>query len=89
MAVAKEQIRQIISGNNINSVADIYTLLKDSFKDILQELMEAELDATLGYEKNHKGDLQTDNEYYGAAEPPVRCGESHLSGLTEPPHFVY
>ena len=30
-----------------------------------------------------------DFEYYGAAEPPVRCGESHLSGLTEPPHFVY
>ena len=52
MAVAKEQIRQIISENNSNSVADIYTLLKESFKDILQELMEAELDATLGYEKN-------------------------------------
>ena len=65
MALAKEQIRQIISGNNINSVADIYTLLKDSFKDILQELMEAELDATLGYEKNHKGDLQTDNKRNG------------------------
>ena len=29
------------------------------------------------------------SEYYGTAEPPVRCGESHLSGLTEPPHFVY
>ena len=28
-------------------------------------------------------------EYYGAAEPPVRCGESHLSGLMEPPHFIY
>ena len=28
-------------------------------------------------------------EYYGAAEPLVRCGESHLSGLTEPLHFVY
>ena len=66
MAVAKEQIRQIISENNINSVADIYTLLKDCFKDnILQELMEAELDATLGYEKNHKGDLQTDNKRNG------------------------
>ena len=51
MAVAKEQIRQIISENNTNSVADIYTLLKDSFKDVLQELMEAELDATLGYFK--------------------------------------
>ena len=62
MAVAKEQIRQIISENNINSVADIYTVLKESFKDIQQELMEAELDATLGYEKNHKGDLQTIKE---------------------------
>ena len=29
-----------------------------------------------------KGNLT--GEYYGAAEPPVRCGESHLSGLTEP-----
>ena len=28
--------------------------------------------------------LEHQNEYYGAAEPPVRCGESHLSGLTEP-----
>ena len=65
MAVAKEQIRQIISENNISSVADVYTLLKDSFKDILQELMEAELDATLGYEKNHKGNLQTDNKRNG------------------------
>ncbi len=49
MAVAKEQIRQIISENNISSVADVYVLLKDSFKDILQELMEAELDATANF----------------------------------------
>ena len=28
------------------------------------------------------------DEYYGAAEPPVRCGESHLSGLTEPPTLL-
>lgn len=33
--------------------------------------------------------LTGQTEYYGAAEPPVRCGESHLSGLTEPPHFIY
>lgn len=49
MPAAKEQIRQIITENNINNVADVYTLLKDSFKDILQELMEAELDSALGY----------------------------------------
>ena len=26
-------------------------------------------------------------EYYVAAEPPVRCGESHHSGQTEPPCY--
>ena len=66
MAVAKEQIRQIISENNISSVADVYMLLKDSFKDILQELMEAELDAT---------------EYSCAVTPQVRQTGNRLSGL--------
>lgn len=65
MPVAKEQIRQIISQNNISSVADVYTLLRDSFKDILQELLEAEMDASLGYEKNQKGDLETSNKRNG------------------------
>ena len=51
--------------NNLNSVADVYTLLRDGFKDILQELMEAELDATLGYEKNQKGDMETANKCNG------------------------
>ena len=34
-------------------------------------------------------EVQEQCEYYGAAEPPVRCGESRLSGLTESLHFVY
>ena len=45
MAVAKDQIRQIITENNITSVADVYALL------------EAEMDAALDYEKNYKCDL--------------------------------
>mgnify|MGYP003277687339 CR=1 FL=1 len=65
MPIAKEQIRQIISENNISSVADVYALLKDSFKELLQKLMEAELDASLGYEKNQKGTLSTDNKRNG------------------------
>ena len=36
MPVAKEQIRQIISENNITSVADVYSLLRDSFKNLLK-----------------------------------------------------
>ena len=65
MPVAKEQIRQIIADNNLNSVADVYPLLRDGFKDILQELMEAELDATLGYGKNNKGNVETSNKRNG------------------------
>ena len=65
MPATKEQIRQIIADNNLNSVADVYSLLRDSFKDILQELMEAELDASLGYEKNQKGNVQTSNKRNG------------------------
>lgn len=72
MPIAKEQIRQIISENNINSVSDVYNLLRDSFKDILQELLEAELDATLGYEKNQKGNLLTDNKRNGHSQKTLK-----------------
>ena len=34
MAIAKEQLRQIIKENDVQSVGDIYNLLKDSFKDM-------------------------------------------------------
>ncbi len=72
MLATKQQIRQIIADNNSNSVADVYSLLRDSFKDILQELMEAELDASLGYEKNQKGDITTSNKRNGYSHKTVK-----------------
>ena len=72
MPVAKEQIRQIIADNNLNSVADVCSLLRDSFKDILQELMEAELDASPGYEKNQKENVQTSNKRNGHSPKTVK-----------------
>ena len=65
MAIAKEQIRQIIAENNFTNVADVYDYLKEGFKDILQELMEAEMDAVLGYEKNQKGNIVSNNKRNG------------------------
>ena len=82
MPVAKEQIRQIIADNNLSSVADVYSLLRDSFKDILQELMEAELDASLGYEKNQKGDSLSSNKRNGHSRltsPETATGNSSRS----------
>jgi putative transposase len=65
MAIAKEQLRQIIKENNIQNVGDIYTLLKDSFKDMMQEMLEAEMDVSIGYPKNEKGELAVDNKRNG------------------------
>ena len=55
MAIAKEQIRQIITENNFTNVADVYAYLKEGFKDILQELMEAEMDAVFGEKRGGFG----------------------------------
>lgn len=54
MSIAKEQIRQIISKNDISNVNDGYELLRDGFKDILQELLEAEMDAALDMRKTKR-----------------------------------
>ena len=51
--------------NNLNNMSDVYGLLKDSFKDIHQKLMQAELDASLGYEKSQKRNVQTSNRRNG------------------------
>ena len=36
------------------------------------------------YDKSYNFSPSLKIDYYGAAEPPVRCGVSHLSELTEP-----
>ena len=80
MAIAKEQLRQIIKENDLKSAGDVYTLLKDSFKDLLQELLEAELDVSLGYDKNEKNGIETDNKRNGHTPKTVKSefGEFQL-----------
>ena len=72
MAIAKEQLRQIIKENDIRNVGDIYNLLKDSFKDMMQEMLEAEMDVSLGYPKNEKGGLLVDNKRNGYTPKTVK-----------------
>lgn len=72
MAIAKEQLRQIITKNDITNVGDIYAFFKDSFKDMLQELLEAEMDSTLGYTKNNKPDIASDNKRNGHSPKTVK-----------------
>ncbi len=80
MAIAKEQLRQIIKENDLKSAGDVYALLKDSFKGLLQELLEAELDVSLGYDKNEKHGIETDNKRNGHTPKTVKSefGEFQL-----------
>lgn len=63
--LTKEQVKQIVQGNNFQSVTDVSAYLKDIFKDVIQELLEAELDAKLGYSKNDIESKGTDNSRNG------------------------
>jgi putative transposase len=72
MAIAKEQLRQIIKENDISNVGDIYSLFKESFKDILQELLEAEMKASIGYVKNEKDNLTSENKRNGYSTKTIK-----------------
>ncbi len=61
----KEVLRQMIKGNDLKSVGDIHSFLKDLFKDSIQEMLEAELEICLGYSKNEKKAKATDNTRNG------------------------
>ena len=79
-----EQLRQIIKENDLKSAGDVYALLKDSFKDLLKELLEAELDVSLGCDKNEKHGIETDNKRNGEFEPEIvqkYCRD--ISGIEE------
>ena len=52
---------------------------------IIKNASEGDIDALHRVLEQYESYIRNLTEYYGAAEPPVRCGESHLSGLTEPP----
>lgn len=61
----KEVVREIIKENNFQTPQEIMKFLKDSFKDILQEMLEAEMDVHLGYSKGEKPPANSDNTRNG------------------------
>lgn len=57
---------------------------EQDYKDKMLELIQLEYNAMREEINSAHSHIYT-TDYSRAAEPPVRCGESHLSGLTEPP----
>jgi putative transposase len=70
--IPKEVVQEIIKGNNFQNPGEILAFLKESFKDVLQEMLEAEMDVTLGYSRNEPSMKNTDNSRNGYTKKTVR-----------------
>ncbi len=70
--VPRELLKQFIKENNLKTAEDAQNLVKDLFADTIQELLEAEMDEGLGYEKNDAKNKETDNRRNGHYKKTVR-----------------
>lgn len=60
--VPKELMKEYIKNENFTSTTDIMTAMKELFKDVLQQVMECELDAALGYERSQRLSKSADEQ---------------------------
>ena len=67
----KQELRQFVKEHNFTSPEQIQATLKELFKDVLQEALEAELDTQLGYDRHDVKNKQTKNSRNGYAKKTV------------------
>lgn len=78
--MTSEQMKEFIKENNIQTVEDIQSVLKNLFAETLQGMLEGELDTQLGYTKHDDTNKATDNRRNGHSSKSVRSdyGEVEL-----------
>ena len=54
---SKEMLREFVNSQHFTSTTEIMNSMKELFSDVLQQVMEAELEEKLGYEKQEQGFL--------------------------------
>ncbi|SFD51966.1 IS256 family transposase [Clostridium uliginosum] len=70
--VSKELLREYIKEQNFSNANDILSGLKEMFRDVLQESLEAEMDEALGYGKYDNLDKSNDNSRNGYSKKTVK-----------------
>ena len=70
--MSKELLRKYIKEQNFTSPNEILNALKDMFRDVLQESLEAEMDEALGYEKYDSISKSIDNSRNGYSKKTVK-----------------
>lgn len=78
---SKEQLRSFIKENNLVTAQDAQNALKDLFAETLQEMLEAEMDTHLGYEKHDVQNKQTSNSRNGKSKKKIisEYGEQEIA----------
>jgi putative transposase len=70
--ISKEVLRNYIKEQNFTSPDDVLAAMKDMFKDILQETLEAEMDTQLGYDRYDISEKQTENSRNGHSKKTIK-----------------
>lgn len=70
--LSKDLLREYIKEQNFKSADDISKGLKDMFREVLQESLEAEMDETLGYTKYDGYEKSTENRLNGYSKKTVK-----------------
>ena len=70
--MSKELLREYIKEQNFTSPNEILNALKDMFRDVLQESLEAEMDEALGYGKYDSSIKSVDNSRNGYSKKTVK-----------------
>jgi transposase-like protein len=68
----REQARKFLKENNLKDGESIADALRDSFKELIQEALEAEMEQELGYSKYDWSNKETENSRNGHHKKTVR-----------------
>ncbi|MEC2345353.1 IS256 family transposase [Paenibacillus barengoltzii] len=68
---SRDQVKAFIKDNDLKTMADVQSALKELFADTLQEMLETELDHELGYAKHDVANKQTKNSRNGKSRKMI------------------
>ena len=70
--VSKELLREYIKEQHFNNANEVLASLKEMFKEVLQESLEAEMDEALGYGKYDSVSKNSDNSRNGYSKKTIK-----------------
>lgn len=69
--IDKELVRDLMQKGELKDINDVQNFLKEQFKDLIEEILDAELDHELGYSKYKYQNKETDNSRNGKRSKTV------------------